>query len=218
MHVNVSPPEKFHELLQFNFLPTRYLDSSWWQPGWLNGALLSPAQFPDRAQFWLSRFFLERSGLAGDFDFDFAADEKRIALLSGKQLQRLTCLAGLTLQSQRIARVIRGSDRMLIKNTIGEDDYFFAIKRGAMLLEEARFQSLPEPDAGAGFDTLAEDCQRVGIGSLATAASGFSSAFIRRLQLKFPRPMVENHWQAEADEQDAHARLLLKLAREVERV
>ena len=215
MGVNISPPERFHELLRFNFLPTLDIDSSWWQAEWLPDPASDVTRFPGCSQFYLSRFFLQRVDLANQFDFDFSVDEKQIALLPGKQLKRLVYLAGLTLQSRRIARVIRKNDRQAIKNAIGEEDYLFATRRGVRLLEEARFPSVPSVNEYDDFDALAESCQQAGIGSLATAMSRFSPALIRRLQFKLPRSGIENYWQAWDSSHDAHGRFLLKLEKEI---
>ncbi len=214
--LNVLPLERFRELLQFNFLPTQDIDDSWWRSEWLAGTLLNPKQFPACAQFHLSRFFLRKRGLADQFDFDFSADEKQIALLPGKRLKRLVYLAGLTLQSQRIAHVIRGSDRQAIKSSVSEEDYFFAIKRGAFLLKEARFESTAPFDKGERFDRLNEDCYRLGVNNLATVMRKFSPAFVGRLQSKLPKTMVEDYWQAADSDCDAHTRLLLRLTKEID--
>ncbi len=211
------PPDRLRELLQFNFLPTLDIDDSWWQPEWLAGASSSPLDFPGRAHFHLSRFFLEQIGLADQFDFDFSPLEKRIALLSSQRLKRLVYLVGLTLQSQRIAHAIRGSDRQAIKKSIGEEDYFFVTKRGVTLLKEAGVQSPPVASGDDRFDDLNERCYRVGMGSLATVMQSFPTAFIRRLQLKLPRDMVEKYWQACDADRSTHLFCLLKLEREMNR-
>ena len=216
--MNVLPPDRLRELLQFNFLPTLDIDNSWWQPEWLADVSSDPLNFPDCAQFHLSRFFLKQINLTDQFDFDFSSHEKWVALLPGKRLKRLVHLVGLTLHSQRIALAIRSSDRQVIKKAIGEEDYFFATKRGVLLLKEARFQSLPFASGRDGFDDLNEECYRAGIGNLATVTQEFSAAFVRRLQLKFPRDRVENYWRACDSDRDAHVHCLLKLEREMNQV
>ena len=210
------PPDRFRELLRFNFLPTSDIDASWWQPEWLADVSSNPLDFPGRAQFYLSRFFLKQIDLADRFDFDFSPHEKQIALLPSERLQRLVYLVGLTFQSQRIAHVIRSSERQAIKNAIGDEDYFFATKQSVRLLEEARFSSPPFAKDRDGFGDLSKECHRAGIANLATVMQEFSTAFIRRLQLKLPRDRVENYWQACDSDRDVHVRLLLRLERETD--
>lgn len=213
--LHVVPSHSFREILQFNFLPTQYMDDSWWQNDWLQGISLDCKKFPTQAQFYLSRFFLRQINLSGQFDFDFIAPEKLIALLPAQLLKRLVYLTGLTLQSQRIAQVILGSVRRTIKDFIGEADYFFALKRGVLLLKEVQFQTMIPAENNSNFDTVKEDCFLLGVTSLATVMDSFSMAFVRRLQLKLPKTLVENHWKASVSDKDAHLRLLLRLAKKL---
>ena len=212
----IVPPNYFRDILQFNFLPTQYMDDSWWQGDWLKGVSLGCKQFPTRSQFYLSRFFLRQNNLSGQFDFDFSLAWKLVALLPGPLLKRLAYLTGLTFQSQRIAHVIQSNVRQTIKNSIGTTDYFFALKRGTRLLKEAQIQSpLPATQRACSFDTLKADCLRLGVSSLATITNDLLPAFVRRLQLKLPKTLVENHWQAAASNKDVHLRLVLRLAKEL---
>ena len=213
----IFPRQLFPELLQFNFLPTGYMDISWWQADWLPTELLAATQTSDRANVYLSQFLLNQFELDQDFDFDFSIEKKHLALLGSDQLRRLVYLDGLILQSDHIAHVIRSQDRQVLKDAVGEADYFFTIKRGKLLLDEVAIE--PEkPDTTTDLSALKQNCYRLGIGSLATAMSDMPKAFIQRLQFKLPKSIVEEYWQTSGQNsgQDsaAHTHFLLRLSKE----
>lgn len=211
----VSPLELFPQILRFNFLPTGYMHSSWWRTDWLPAELPAGLQASERAQCHASQFVLRQFELSEDFVFDFSTEIKQVALLASGRLNRLVYLAGLCLQSRGIASVIFGRDVRAIKNAIGDADYFFAIKRGMTLLNEARVADSMLPDGITAAGSVGQDCHRLGVGSLATAMHDMPTALVRRLQLKFPRNMTETAWQVSAGDKEAHARLLLVMNKEL---
>ena len=213
--LGVSPLGLFPEILRFNFLPAGYMHGSWWETGWLPAELLAGLQTSERAQCHASQFVLQQFELSEDFIFDFSTEKKQVALLAPERLNRLVYLTGLCFQSHGIARVIRGQDRKAIKDAIGETDYFFAIKRGMMLLREAGIDQSMLPDGMIDAGSVRQDCYRFGIGSLATAMDDMPTAFIRRLQFKLPRDILETAWQASSEDNGAHARLLHVVSKEL---
>lgn len=201
------------------------MDVSWWQPEWPPSELRARLHGSRRAQHRLSQIILHQFGLTSKFDFDFAIEKKRLALLAPTHLLHLIKLAGLMLQIQRIARAIRRQDREAIADAVGESDYRFALKRGTQILREAEIEPVATTDDMVGdtcFSTLGEDCWRFGCGALAAAMQDMPTAFSRRLQLKLPRTNVEQYWRdvdAQTDKSvsagDNCARFFLILNREV---
>ena len=115
-------------------------------------------------------------------------------LMPGHRLDRLVVLAGVTLLSASIARVLRGRDRSTIKAAIGADDYEFALKRGRLLLQQARLRQHETDFRLCDFGRADESCRRAGVGALATALQRAPRGVIRRVQIKLRKEWVELHW------------------------
>ena len=192
--MQTSPPD-MAEMLAFHFLPTRYMDSTWWESDGLPDELFQRLRQNPRSHRHLSRFFLKQGGPADSLVVDPGSAEVKLVLLSGSLLARLAFLAGVTLLSPTIARVLRGRDRSLIKAAIGDASYEFAVKSGRFVLQQAR---LKETIPGVGlsdFSLVDDECRRLGVGSLASALQDAPMPWVRRVQLKLPRSLAERHWQ-----------------------
>ena len=203
------------EVLAFHFLPTRYMDSTWWEPDWVPDELFQRLRQSSRAHRHLSRFFLKQAGLADGPLVDPGSAEARLALLPGPRLTRLAFLAGVTLLSSTIARVLRAQDRSRIKAGIGDASYEFAIKSGRLVLQQARLKEAVPGIGLSDFSSVGEDCRRIGVGSLATALQDAPTPWVRRVQLKLPRSLAERHWQALLPRPDKFLRLFELLNRQI---
>ena len=202
-------------MLAFHFLPTRYMDSTWWQSDGLPDELLQRLRQSPRSHRHLSRFFLKQEGPADRPVVDPGSAEARLALLPAPRLTRLAFLAGVTLLSPTIARVLRGRDRSRIKAAIGDESYEFAIKSGRFVLQQARLRQAAVAGADlSDFSLVDEECRRLGVGGLATALRDAPMPWIRRAQLKLPRPLAERHWQALRPRPDEFLRLFELLNRQ----
>ena len=201
-------------MLAFHFLPTRYMDSTWWESDGLSDELFQCLRQSPRSHRHLSRFLLKQGGPADRLVVDPGSPEAGLVLLSGSRLMRLAFLAGVTLLSPTIARVLRGRDRSRIKAAIGDASYEFAIKSGRFVLRQAR---LREDVPGVGlsdFGSVDEECRRLGVGALATALQDAPVPWVRRAQLKLPRALAERHWQALLPRPDEFLRLFELLSRQ----
>lgn len=203
------------EVLAFAWSPAAYMDPSWWQEDWLARSLFERLRENPRSRRHLSRFLVRKLGLADGGTVALESPEADLALVEARRLNRLVVLAGVTLLSGSIARVLRGPDRRRIKDTIGDADYEFAIRRGRLLLQQARLRGdiagLDLPGCG-----LADEAsRRYGVGGLATALQGASVALVRRVQLKLPRTFVERYWEPLAPRSDEFLRLFRLLDRQV---
>ena len=136
-----------------------------------------------------------------------------LVLAPAARLDRLAALAGVTLLSGSIARILRGAERRVVKQAIGPGDYDFAIRRGRLLLHQARLDDRPDPDL-SDLAATTEDCKRLGVGSLATALQSAPIGLARRVQLKLPRESVERFWAPLAPDADPFRRLLGLLDRQ----
>ena len=183
-------------MLAFHFLPTRYMDSTWWESDGVAGELFQRLRQSPRGHRHLSRFFLKQGGPADSPVVDPGSAEARLVLLCGSRLARLAFLAGLTLLSPAIARVLRGRDRSRIKAAIGDASYEFAIRSGRFVLQRARLKEAVPGVGLSDFSLADEECRRLGVGALATALRDAPMPWVRRAQLKLPRSLAERHWQA----------------------
>lgn len=178
----------------FACLPATYMDSSWWRDVWLPRALFERLRGEPRSVGWLSRFVVRTLELGDIGRVVPESVEARLLCLGARRLERLVVLAGVTLLSGRIAQILRGADRRLVKAAIGEDDYAFALRRGRLLLHQARLTSAAADLAEPDLAETADACWRLGIGSLAAALQGTTAGFTRRIQLMLKKESVECHW------------------------
>ena len=195
------------EALRFHSLPTEYMDASWWQPEWLPAALFERLRQNRRSHRHLSNFLVSHLGLGDDPLSGWEPAQFRLAVTPAQRLDRLATLAGVTLLSTAIAEVLRSRDRIRVIAQIGERDYRFALKRGRFLLQQSRLAQ-SALDTGAPLpDPVDRECRRLGMASLATALQSAPQSLLRRAQLKFPKPVVEAHWQPLVPESQAFLRL-----------
>ena len=202
-------------MLAFHFLPTRYMDSTWWVSDGLPDELFQRLRQSPRSHRHLSRFFLKQAGRVDGPAVDSGSAEARLALLPAPRLTRLAFLAGVALLSPTIAGVLRGRDRSRIKAAIGDASYEFAIKRGRFVLQQARLREAVPGIGLSDFGSVDEECRRLGVGALATALRDAPGPWVRRVQLKLPRSLAERHWQALLPRPDEFLRLFELLHRQL---
>ena len=208
-----TSPSDLAEMLAFHFLPTRYMDPTWWECDGLPRELFARLRQDSRSHRHLSRFFLKRGGPVDDLIPALGSREAGLALVPAPRLNGLSFLAGATLLSPFIARVLRGRDRSRIKASIGDASYEFAVKSGRFALQQAR---LKEGIPGVGvsdFGLVDEECRQLGVRGLATALQNAPMPWVRRTQLKLPRSLAEPHWRPLLPRPDEFLRLFELLDR-----
>ena len=191
----------------FACLPTTYMDPSWWRDDWLPQSLFERLRANPRSTGWLSRFVVRTLELGDVGPVDAESLEARLLCLGAGRLERLVVLAGVTLLSGRIAQILRGEDRRLVKAAIGDDDYAFALRRGRLLLHQARLTPTSADLGETDLAGTAEASWRLGVGSLAAALQGTTAGFTRRIQLMLTRESVDRHWVPLAGEPARFQRL-----------
>ncbi|MDE0658269.1 MAG: SctK family type III secretion system sorting platform protein [Gammaproteobacteria bacterium] len=193
--------------LAFACLPATYMDLSWWRDDWLPQALFERLRGEPRSAGWLSRFVVRTLELGDVGPVVAESPEARLLCLGARRLERLVVLAGVTLLSGRIAQILRGTDRRLVKAALGEDDYAFALRRGRLLLHQARLAPTSADLGETDLADTAEACWRLGIGGLAAALQGTTAGFTRRIQLMLNMESVARHWTPLAGEPARFQRL-----------
>lgn len=195
------------ETLRFHALPSKYMDASWWQRGWLPVELFERLRRNRRSHLHLSRFLVRQFGLTEGSPPSWQPDQAGLAVTPAERLDRLVSLAGVTLLSTAIAGVLRSRDRNRIIAQIGEPDYRFAVRRGRLLLQQARLAQAGLDAAATVPDPADRESRRLGMAGLATALQDAPESLVRRVQLKLPKTEVEAHWQPLAPAAPAFLRL-----------
>ena len=202
-------------MLVFHFQPTRYMDPTWWDRGGLPDALLERLRQSPRSHRHLSRFFLKRTGPLDSLVVDPESAEARLVLLPAPRLVQLAFMAGVTLLSTSIAKVLRGQDLRRIKAGIGDASYEFAVRSGRFLLQQARLTEAVSGIGLADVGVVDEECRRLGVRSLATALQDAPRSWVPRVQLKLPKSLAERHWQAFLPRSNEFLRLFALLNRQI---
>lgn len=124
----------FSQVYAFNQLISRYIDES------------HLFEFPYLLKYWeslkkitriqkkLSNLLLKNFKLENKSFYNFEDPRLRIALLDAKTLKNLLLYAGAVLYSERINKIILKKDLLSLKESIGEDLYFFAAKKASLLI------------------------------------------------------------------------------------
>lgn len=166
----------------FNLLPARYMDVSW-QERVIDPGLFAMLQNSPRGEKRLSSQILKTFDLGGRFHVDFRETALRLALIDPQSLARLILFTGIALDHQRIRTVIQAREQQTVRACLGEDGYFFALKRAPLLAGSIRFSFLPE----SGEGTPGALAPAWGARCLGALFAGEPRALVDRLRLKLPR-------------------------------
>jgi type III secretion protein K len=111
---------------RFNFMPAEHADRGWLPPEW-NADHQASLDTSPRVQDTLSQWLLARHGLQRSFCFDFAAPERRVALLPRAAFQKLASHLALVLCRGVLRNAIdrQSVDRLI--QTLGIEAYEFAL-------------------------------------------------------------------------------------------
>jgi hypothetical protein len=170
--------DRNHLINEFNFLPLRYIHSSWLKtiPA---GKCIEEMRSCARTEYRLSRYLLTHFELENEYYFDFTDEVKTIALLDQNKISEVARYAGLVINREQIKTKIARDEVVQLKQQIGEDAYTFAIKRAPF------FGAIPEFPSIYTSEHMPVNVTVSGIQCLATLFSG-NSALFKRVFLKFP--------------------------------
>ena len=204
------------DVIAFFFLPTRYMDPSWWNSWELPEGLQRRLAAEPGNHRHLSRRLLGEMGMGSTECLELSPAATRLALMDGQRLDRLLVLAGLTLISPSVSGALRREETQRIKSGFGVDCYEFAVRRGKFLLQQSRLGDVLPAQSPAEFDRPIERCRGLGMGALAAALQDAPAGLVRRLQLKFPMDSVKRHWRPLAAKPADFLRLFTLLDRQVD--
>jgi hypothetical protein len=205
--------DRNHLINEFNFLPLRYIHSSWLKtiPA---GKCIEGMRSCARTEYRLSRYLLTHFELENEYCFDFTDEVKTIALLDQNKIAKVAQYAGLVINREQIKRKIARDDVVQLKQQIGEDAYTFAIKRAPF------FGATPEFPSTHASEHLPANVTVNGIQCLATLFSG-NSAIFKRVFLKFPStctPYSKLPTSIISKDLDKVSSLLVRIQAEIENI
>jgi hypothetical protein len=200
-------------IYEFNMRPARYIHGSWID------SIVSPSLFKElmkslRAEKRLSDMILRRFHLDGEYFFDFEEPRRRLALIDGRHLARLTFLAGIAVNAPRFSKVIERDQLTALKEEIGEEAYLFALRKAPFLTGRMAFV-FSEDQGSGGPRSHAIKC---GMKCLGACFSADPEALIARLLLKLPEGLGREFDSRDPEIEGKHAWSLLRkvLLQEVE--
>lgn len=201
----------FARIYRFNEMVSEYIEESHleFMPSlekyWKNLSVVA------RVQKKLSLFLLKHFKLEGKPFYQFEDPRLRIALLDSKVLNDLLVYAGAVFYSERISKLILKKDVTDLKESIGDNIYFFASKKASLLTGFAPKIALPEIVAPITKKSLFE----AGKISLEMCLAKEDERLTKRLILKFPKDINWDFGSPVAEEQKTKAwnylhRILIK--------
>jgi hypothetical protein len=150
--------------------------------GHLDGALFGRLRGSRRAEQTLSSWIVKRFELDPRGHWDFAEPRWRLALLSGDQISRTARLLGVAAMHRRIAQTVLGPQIRALRESLGESDYQFALKRAGFLVRQMPAELEPQSIASDAAGQAAE----IGWFAVRGCLTGAPPAIMERVALKLP--------------------------------
>jgi hypothetical protein len=148
----------------------------------LDEGLFERLRLSPRAEAVLSRWIVRRFELDPQGHWDFAEPRLRLALLPAERLARLIRMLGLTMLCRRIAHEVVGRRVRQLRESLGEVEYEFAVKRAPLLARQ-----LPVEFEGSELaDDPAGQATELGYRGLACCLVGAPPQVLQRVALKLP--------------------------------
>ena len=205
----LNRPELYRILHRFNFFPS--LD---WHSSWRSAFPFS--QLPDetlaciQAHRRISRYWLERLGLADSLCFDLGEPLLQVATLPRERLAHLALFMGLLAYAGSVRRLVEREAVSRCREALGEDAWLFLRRRSSLLAREinGREEDAFEPEGLAGQASI------VGYDLLRVAFLDTPEPLRQRVLLKMP--MADEKRQYDPAQSLASKNLALRVCREVE--
>lgn len=198
-------PQTFHLICKFNQLPALYVDCSH-LAGLVDEHVYAKLLVSPRGRRKLSQWILGLNNIGPTSFFDFTEHRRRLALLEPDILQRLLTYTGAMLASSSIAKIIDHNTVISLKKSLGEDVYFFAVKRAAFLVD----RELASPIADSSVTDWKIVVRRLGCQCLEQCFSNEPRSLTSRLRLKFGQDWPLDFSCHASDEQKEAAWSILK--------
>ncbi|MDP0588174.1 MAG: SctK family type III secretion system sorting platform protein [Candidatus Endonucleobacter bathymodioli] len=205
-------------IIEFNLCPVSYIHGSWLKKV-KYAQLVKLLCKKDQSHSYLSQYLLGHFGLNADFDYEFDVAEKRVALASSEELIQLVLYIGIVLNERVIRSVVKREDRVKLEQCLGEDAYYFAVKKAQFLLSAIQGDAPGILVDWNNTDRFKSSLMLSGLQVLAIVYADMTQAFRKRLLLKLPRSWRNHleHPQSDIVSKEQGLSLLIKSYKEVNR-
>jgi len=186
----------FELVCEFNFNLAEYVHPSQLE-GVIAKDLLDLVSKKEMVRKDVAKVLLSHFGLSSSPCFDFTSPRRRLALVNEVTLQKLYFYVGAALLHERITRIISKEELEKLREDLGKNVYFFAIKRAPFLVaDKPKLKSLETPTKEVFVDLIraAEEC-------FSCCFSGDPESVTRRFSLKFPKKLTWHFDKKHSDEE-----------------
>ena len=174
------------QIALFNLSPIHYIHASWLKEV-EHAQLVALLREQEQSHVWLSKYLLSCFELSSHFDYEFNSPEKRIALASTDELLKLILYIGIVLNERVIRSVIMRSQRTRLEQCLGEEAYYFAVKKAQFLSGHNHPETSSVAIDWANTDRFKSALMASGLKVLSTVYDDMPGAFKKRLSLKLPK-------------------------------
>lgn len=179
--VDAAHKNKLSRLVwEFNFRPDHYTHDSWLElmP---DGPLIKKLVGCNRSAERIVEHLLQRFGLENQVFFNFSNSLTRIALWSGKDLERLILHIGAVFYHNKVRQVVLREEVQKLQDQLGSDLFLFMQRRARLMLGKMSF-NLNMPDVLS----IRQSVIAAGLLCLHEALREYPPALRKRLMLKLP--------------------------------
>lgn len=173
-------PLLFRLMVRFNQHPALTAHADSW-PSDINVQLRPVLLANPASERRLSEMIARQASLSPNGYWEFEEPPRRLALLDGESLLRLTKLTGAAVLHPALSAIIGGTALRDIKTKLGDDVHHFAVKRAPLLFSGPR----PTVPSSSGND-LVEHVLGAGRTWLSTCLGADSPELLRRVAIKLP--------------------------------
>ena len=177
----------FIAIYQFNELISLYVDESHLGQFPVLGNNWKAFREVPRVQKKLSKLLQKLFNLEGLQYYNFEEPRLRLALMEGRVLRELLMKVGAVYYSERIGKIIVKREVLDLKESIGEDIYFFATKKASLI--KGLGPKVEVPDVK---ELRREDLIEMGKLCLEICFSGEDRGLTERMVLKMPSRLKWN--------------------------
>lgn len=200
----------FKLVVDFNCRPSSYLHSSYFE-GVLTDNVFKSIYQTQRGQSKLNSLLLKKFNLKHIFYTDFQLPYLRLALLDPATLSQLSFYAGVIYYNSNITKIVEKKTLLSIKEQLGENVYFFAIKKASLFSRIKPQLTSLNPNPSNLYAAVLTAGQRL----LEYLFTECPFSLTQRLQLKFPSSYTWNFNRTVSDDEKRNifaflSRLLIK--------
>lgn len=178
--------QNINPIIHFNFNLADYIDE-----GWLNriayGDIIVRYRQNTSSSQHLSNYLIRHFGLSDRYAFDIPNEIKPFVFLSPRELTTLIKCTGAVLKAETIKKVILGTEIESLKADIGDDAYYYGLRRSSIF----RKICVREKRAHHNAVTVGQLVVQSGANCLLTTIDSLPREIKQRLLIKIPYDWIQ---------------------------